>query len=255
MKKRILFSLSILLAFVCVAHSQERVKCGASINGFQIKTVYITGNHFPGVAWAYKHIADATCLTPVTDPAKADAVLEISANALPDSESSGPLTVTCSSRQGVSSCVDSDGNELDLDCDRAGNCSSYYGPSIASATHSLIDLWISSAWYQSEARLYTADHKLIWKSDRLKGNHWYDLWPDKLRESTFRLDCRIPAGKGDGEHFRKWATEKCGVDFDPLVSIDIKANARLARANQKQAEADEMKRNAEEAAVKQASTP
>lgn len=51
--------------------------CQASINGFKIKNVYIKGDHYNAVVWAYKHIAEDTCLTPVPNPAEADAILEL----------------------------------------------------------------------------------------------------------------------------------------------------------------------------------
>lgn len=244
-----------VLGAASVLNAQPPVKCEASLNGYRMHTVYITGNHFNGVAWAYKHISEATCLTPVTDEAKADAILEVISNKTPrHDDAADPLTVTCTSSLNSSSCLDSSGNELTVDCDRNGNCSSYYGPSLASAVGGALHAWVMSAWYESEVKLYTPDHKILWKSDGIKGQHWYDGWADKLREATFTTlpaDCKTPAGKSTDDHFRKWVSEKCGVTFDPLVSIDIKANARLAAKNAKTEEADEMKRNAVEAAAKQ----
>lgn len=236
------------------ASAQSKTKCESNINGFKIKTVYITGNHYNGVIWAYKHIAEATCLTPVTDPTKADAILEVIPNTSAPTPQDGPLTVSCTSSGASSSCIDSEGNELSIDCYK-GVCSSYYGPSPAYEMLHALGEWVRNAWYQSEVRIYTPDHKLVWKSEHLKGDHWYDMWPDKIRERLANLNCSAPAGKGTGEKFRNWASEKCGIEFDPLVSIDIKARDRAAEKqaiiDQKQSESDEMKRNAAEAAAKQ----
>ena len=66
-----------LLAFGFAGVSRAQVRCEASINGFKIHTVYIMGDQYNGVAWAYKHIAEETCLTPTTDLSKADAILEV----------------------------------------------------------------------------------------------------------------------------------------------------------------------------------
>jgi len=250
---------TLLLAVLAASGiASAQTKCEASINGYRIRTVYVTGNQFNAVVWAYKHLSEETCMTPVTDPAKADAILETinpyqSASQQP---SDGPLTVTCSSSAGSSSCIDSEGNELDVDCDSSGNCSSYYGPSPGVAILHAFDEWVKNASYQAEVKLYTPDHKLIWKSETQKGATWHDLWPDKLREATGSPVCpRNPFSAHRYKNYRQWASERCGVVFDPLVSIDIKANARLAAkqatANQRQAETDEMKRNAEEAAAKQ----
>ena len=41
--------------------------CEANINGFKIHTVYIMGDQYNGVVWAYEHIGEETCLTPTND--------------------------------------------------------------------------------------------------------------------------------------------------------------------------------------------
>jgi hypothetical protein len=240
------------------ASAQVQVKCEANVNGYRIKTVYITGSQYNSVVWAYKHIGEATCLTPVTDAAKADAILEVVPFVVDTPASAtdgGSLSVSCSSHGSSSSCLDSDGNELDVDCDRNGNCSSYYGPSAGVALLHAAGEWIRNGWEQAEARLYTPDHKLIWKSENQK-SHFPDLWPDKLRNGTNSPSCPRPTWTTHYyKNFRQLASERCKVEFDPLVSIDIKANARTAQKqaaiDQKQSEADEMKRNAQEAAAKQ----
>jgi hypothetical protein len=263
MKYRLFF---LVLLLSCSLYAQERIKCQASVNGLKIKTVYITGSQFNGVAWAYKHLSEETCLTPVLDPSKADAILEIVPNgAAPaeNNESSDPFSISCTSRGGSSTCLDSSGNELDIICDRNGNCTSYFGPSPAIVLLHALNVWVSNMWYQAEVRLYTPDYKILWKSENQKG-HWPDQWPDKVRYGTDSPPCKIPASGSFDRHkyknYRNWGTIKCGIDFDPLVSIDIKANARIAQkqesVDQKQSEADEMKRNAQDAAAKQqSSTP
>ncbi len=259
MKKWILFSLVYSLAVS--AHVNALTKCQASVNGYKIKTVYVTGEHYSAVVWAYKHLSDETCLTPVTNPAKADAILDLPAPELPAARPSGDdvLSITCSSSGTSSSCIDSNGNELDIDCDRAGNCTSYYGPSPAVSLIGAFNIWVGSASYQGEAHLYTPDHKLIWKSENQQA-HWPDtLWYEKLRVGTNSPACRKPAFTTHYYRtFRQLASGRCGVEFDPPVSIDIKANERLAAkqaaTGQKQSEADEMKRNAQDAAAKQSSS-
>ncbi len=259
MKRLLVFALVAPL-FAAVASAQSR--CDASINGYHIRTVYITGSQYNGVAWAYKHIAEASCLVPTTDLSKADAILDIVSNTAPNSAAdsegqSDSIVVTCSSGIGSSSCIDSDGNELDTLCDGAGNCSSYYGPSpVAAALHGLAG-WARGAWYQSEAILYTPDKKIIWRSDAQKGATWHDLWPDKLREGTGSPVCARNAFSAHRfKNYRQWASERCGVVFQPLVSIDIRANSRIAAKQnaviEKQAQADDMRRNAQRAAAKQA---
>jgi hypothetical protein len=260
MKTRILLFVAALTVAPGVSSAQTHVKCLASIDNFKIKTVYITGSQFNGVVWAYRHIAEETCLTPTLDPAKADAILEIVPNgSAPATDvQSDSLSVSCISQGTSSSCLDSDGNEMDIDCDGYGNCSSYFGPSPGLALLHALGDWARNAWYQAEARLYTPDHKLIWKSENQK-SHFPDLWPDKLRNGTNSPPCKIPAAGSFARHkyknYRNWGTIKCGIAFDPFASIDIKANARLAQkesgADQKAAETDEMKRNAQEAAAKQ----
>jgi hypothetical protein len=249
MKKAFVF---FALFFGGSAVASAQTKCEASLNGYRIRTVYITGNQFNAVVWAYKHLSDETCMTPTTDPAAADAILETVDRHQSDTQQAsktGALTVTCSSSAGSSSCIDSAGNELDVNCDHQGNCSSYYGPSPGVAVLNSIGEWLRNASYQAEVKLYTSDHKLIWKSETQKG--WL-LWYEKLREATGSPACpRSAFSTRRYKNYRQWASEQCRVVFDPLVAIDIKANSRIAARDQKQAEADEMKRNAEEAAAKQ----
>lgn len=54
-----------------------QVHCAADIDGYKIHTVYVMGTSYKAVAWAYKHLSDESCLTPVTSMDKADAILEL----------------------------------------------------------------------------------------------------------------------------------------------------------------------------------
>src|ERR1039457_2180106 len=111
------FVLAGLLVFGCAVLSYAQVKCEANINGFKIHTVYIMGDQYNGVVWAYKHIAEETCLTPSTDLSKADAILEVHRTWTPGSKAdTAPLTVSCSSIRNSTVCSDSTGNELTVDC-------------------------------------------------------------------------------------------------------------------------------------------
>lgn len=115
---------AVLLVAVAVSgsslHAQK--KCEAVLNGYRIRTIYVTGPQLNSVFWAYKHLSESTCMTPVTDPAKADAILELVSHGSARPDNDQALTVNCSSVAGSSSCIDSDGNELDVNCDRNGNC-------------------------------------------------------------------------------------------------------------------------------------
>jgi hypothetical protein len=53
------------------------------------------------------------------------------------------------------------------------------------------------------------------------------------------------------KNFRHWAAQQCGVEFDPLVTIDLKLQNRQATEKEKQDSKDEMIRNAQDAADKQ----
>lgn len=238
----------IMAALLTAVPAHAATKCEANLHGFRIRNVYVSGSQYNGVVWAYKHLSEATCMTPVEDPAKADAILDIEPLTAARAPESNALLVTCRSDAGGSSCIDSDGNELDTSCS-GSVCSSYYGPSPGvAALHGIADL-IRSAWYESTVRLYTTDHKLLWKSDGYKGQHWFDGWVDLLREATFQAPCNIPA-KASGNNFRKFASEKCEVEFDPSVSIDIKLQAKMAAAADASAE-QQMIDNAKQAAAKQ----
>lgn len=159
------FVFAALIAILC-ASATAQTQCEASLYGFRIHRVYVVGTQYNGVVWAYKHLAEATCITPVLNPSQADAILEI-VPASASAQENGPLTVTCTSTPGSSLCLDSDGNEMSSSCN-GGVCSSYYGPSIGAAILGGLHQWIVNAWYNSNARLYTLDHKILWKSEDQK---------------------------------------------------------------------------------------
>lgn len=224
-------------------------KCEANLNGFRIHNIYIAGTSYNAVSWAYKHISEESCLTPVTSLDKADAILELSRPDRPTPVSS-VFTVTCSGSAASSQCSDSDGNELDVSCDKSGYCSSYYGPSPGAAVGAFLkEAVFTGRAYAAIARIYTIDHKLVWDSEMEKGT----LWQDKLKKPPLAPACKLPGAWSSNQYhfqYRNWAAEKCGISFDPAVSIDIKANDRLARIQAPLNEVEEMKRNAAEAATK-----
>jgi hypothetical protein len=226
--------LMVAIAFLTIsASASAQVKCDASIGGQKIHSVYIMGEQYNGVAWAYKHIAEETCLTPTTDISKADAILELSpivtTGAVHDQDV--PVSVSCSSARGTTTCEGSDGNELTIDCS-GGFCSSYYGPNPVAAAAGAFNAWISSRWFESTARMYTKDHVLLWSSEHQKGDFIGAGWPDKVRLGTNSPTCKKPrAGSFDGpkyKNYRNWGTIHCGIQFDPLVSIDIKLRNQAA---------------------------
>jgi hypothetical protein len=244
--------LAALLVLGLTGFSDAQVKCEANINGFKIHTVYIMGDQYNGVVWAYKHLSEETCLTPTTDLSKADAILEVHRTWTPGSKpDTAPLTVSCSSYGNSTRCTDSTGNELTVDCSR-GVCTSYYGPSLYSSVSKVFDAWISTRWYESDARLYTIDYKLLWKSENQKGDWLGAGWIDLVRLGTNSPVCKVGAwSRNKYKNFRHWASLRCGVEFDPPVSIDLKLLSREAAEKAKQDDKDEMIRNAQEAAAKQ----
>lgn len=246
------FVFPVLIMFGSAVLSHAEVKCEADINGFKIRTVYIMGDQYNGVAWAYKHIAEETCLTPTTDLGKADAILEIHRIWTPGSPAdTAPLTVSCISNKNSTVCDDSTGNQLTVNC-ASGVCTSYYGPSLLHALSGAFNAWMSTRWYQSDARLYTVDHKLLWKSEDQRGDWLGALWPDKVRLGTNSPVCKVGAWRRSKyKNFRHWATETCGVEFDPLVIIDLKIRDRQTAEKEKQDSKDEMIRNAKDAAAQQ----
>jgi hypothetical protein len=220
--KKLLLLLLIAYSLSAIAENAKGGKCEASINGQPIHTVYIFGDQYNGVVWAYKHLGEATCLTPTTDLSKADAILEIHRIWTPGQDPNpDPTTISCTSREHTTTCTDSNGNELVTSCSPDG-CTSYYGPSLLKSIATAFNSWISTRWYEADARLYTVDHKLLWKSESQKGDWKGALWPDKVRLGTNSPICTIGYwSRPKYKNYRHWASTECKVEFDPLVSIDI----------------------------------
>ncbi len=101
-------------------------------------------------------------------------------------------------------------------------------------------------------KLYTVDHKLLWRSEDQKGDWPGAGWPDKVRLGTNSPICKVGAfSRSKYKSFRHWASMTCGVEFDPLVSIDLKLLDRQAAEKLKQDSKDEMLQNARDAAARQ----
>ncbi|HEX3569641.1 MAG TPA: hypothetical protein VHU44_02345 [Acidobacteriaceae bacterium] len=236
--------------------ASAQTKCEANINGLKIRTIYIAGDHYNAVVWAYKHIAENTCLTPVQDITKADAILELyDPSANQPRQAAEPFSVSCSSGASSSVCTDSEGNMMSTTCNSNG-CSSYYGPNPVHAVGQALSAWVHNASYQGEARVYTTDHKLLWRSVDQRKDHWSDLWIDKVREGTNSPGCdgrnwSVSKDAHKYKNYRRWAAEKCGIEMPTLVSIDIKLQAAQDVASAKEQEREQMIENAKEAAEKQ----
>lgn len=224
----ILAVISFLSGTILMAANAKGGHCDASVGGIRIRNVYIVGDQYDGVVWAYKHLAEETCLSPTTDPEKADAILEIQRIWNGGSIDSGPVSVSCTTTRNSRRCTDSIGNELRVDC-QPGGCSSYYGPSLYGAISAAFTEWLSRKWYESDAALYTTNGRLLWRSVDQKGS-WVDLWPDRLRDGTNSPVCKKSMPGSWSRHkyrtYRERASHKCGVGFDPLVSIDLELRSR-----------------------------
>jgi len=252
MKRLALLVLFEISAFVCPIYAQT--KCEANIGGFKFNNVYIMGDHYSAVVWAYKHIAEETCLTPVQDIAKADAILELYSTDVPRSQphDATQVSVVCSSNSNTSTCTDSDGNLMTTSCN-ANGCSSYYGPDPAHEIGQAISSWIANASYQGEARIFTVDHKLLWRSTDQKGA---TLWSDKIRLGTNSPGCEgrnwsVMKDARKYKNYRGWASEKCGIEMPSFVSIDLKLQSKQDAAAAKEQEKQQMIENAKDAAAKQ----
>lgn len=255
-------SISLIVALVlglscasAVGQSGRPTKCEANINGFKIHTIYIVGDQYNGVVWAYKHIAEETCLIPTTDLSKADAILDvrpIMASGSPTvTDDTTPVSVSCSSTASSSHCSDSTGNVMEVDCS-GGNCSSYYGPDPASSLAGAFKAWLYSRWWDSDASIYTVDHKLLWKSENQKGDWLGAGWIDMVRLGTNSPVCKVGyTQRSKYKNYRHWASTHCGVEFDPLVSIDLNLRDHKSAKQASQDEKAAMIQNAKDAAAKQ----
>ena len=246
----------LLLWSALAAAGYSQTKCEANINGFKIHRVYVMGDQYNGVVWAYRHLSESTCLTPVTSIENADAILEVYSTFHPrpaSQDASDAFSVSCSSSGSGTLCSDSDGNMMTVDCS-GGVCSSYYGPNPLVAVGKLLNMWVRNGWEQAEAKIYTRDNKLLWRSTDQKG-HFPDQWPDKIREGTNSPICKRPAaGSWDAhkyKNYRNWGEQKCGIVFDPEVSIDLHLQEKQNAAKQQQDERNQIVQNAKDAAAKQ----
>jgi hypothetical protein len=89
-----------------------------------IRKVYVTGLNFGQVEWAYKNFADhkASCVTPVSTPEEADAILTIEPRYSSDvKRDSGPYWVNCTSSRSSTTCIDSTGFESTTSCECGNN--------------------------------------------------------------------------------------------------------------------------------------
>ena len=178
----------VLLTLTTPAHAKEKkwdIPC---------QKVFVTGIQQHEIAWALKgegldnNLYKNTCMQPVSDASKADAILDIELDPevagnterriqrRENAISSGDFWVRCNSDKHGSYCIDSAGYALETSCTDTG-CSSYYGPdpgiALVRAVGDVLTAWIeqSAGW----AYLYSAkDHSLIWKYEG-NGQWHYDL--------------------------------------------------------------------------------
>jgi hypothetical protein len=225
--------LMLAVSAAAVAQGTSPAKCEASVNGTKIRNIYIMGDQYEAVAWAYKHISQETCMTPTTDVSKADAILEVQPfSATPGSPAyDTSANVNCTSSNGSTQCTDSSGNELSVDCSKGG-CTSTYGPNPYSTMASAFDAMLGTNWMDADASIYTvADNKLLWRSQEQRGDWYGATWMDKLRLGTNSPVCKVGTWRGSKyKNYRYWASNTCGVQFEPLVSIDIKLLNKQAAA-------------------------
>ena len=176
--------------------------------------VFIAGLQPHEIAWALKgdglenNLLKKTCMQPVSDASKADAILDIELDPeiagiteqrIRDRENAvatGNFWVSCNSDSRGSYCIDSTGYSLETSCNERG-CSSYYGPNLGITAVQLIgdaiNAWVerSAAW----AYMFSAkDHKLIWKYEGL--GQWHDdltKYSECQRSaSTYGRTCKKP---------------------------------------------------------------
>jgi hypothetical protein len=190
MKSAVVIALVLQAVVAAPLHAKEKRKKW----DVPCQKVFVTGVQQHEIAWALKgeginnNLYKNTCMTPVTNAADADAILDLEADprmagqterriAAREAEMSSPdFWVSCSSNASGSYCYDSRGYMLQTSCNDSG-CSSYYGPNPGIVLVQAIgDLWMakieaSAAW----GYMWTAkDHRLIWKFEGYSPWH-YDL--------------------------------------------------------------------------------
>lgn len=176
--------------------------------------VFVTGIQAHEIAWALQgeglknNLYKKTCMQPVEDASKADAILDIELDPKAvgmtqqrirnreTAVANGDFWVSCRSDPRGSYCIDSTGYSLETSCNARG-CSSYYGPNLGVTAVQLIgdalSAWAerSSAW----AYMYSAkDHALIWKYEGLGTWHAdltkYSECPKSA--ATYGQTCKSP---------------------------------------------------------------
>lgn len=186
MKRLTLPSLVCVLLFTGLLQAKDKkwdVPC---------QKVFVTGLQAHEIAWALKgeglqnNLYKKTCMQPVMDASKADAILDIEIDPqisgiteqrIRDREAAVAgenFWVSCSSDNRGSYCIDSTGYALETSCNERG-CSTYYGPDAVVTAMQLfgdaLSAWIerTSAWAYMFS---TKDHALIWKYEGL--GQWHD---------------------------------------------------------------------------------
>jgi len=206
--KKIAIALLLVLYFCPFASGKKKwvVPC---------QKVFLTGTQKHEIAWALRgdglknNLYKNTCQQPVSDPAEADAILDIEYDPKQvvdeaarerrefyRNTQSNDYSVICSSTMGHSYCRDSQGYALYTDCTDRG-CSSYYGPDpvqeIGNVLFNVLDelsykldkhFEDTSAWGYMFS---TKDHHMIWKYEGMVGTWHYDL--------TKYAQCQHPLGK------------------------------------------------------------
>lgn len=140
---------------------------------------------------------------------------------------------------------------MTVDCSH-GSCSSYYGPDPTQVIEHALTDWILNSSSSAEARIYTVDHKLLWRSIDTKGDWPGAIWADKVRPSTNSPLCKCGSfQRPKYKNFRNCPTTKCGVEFAPVVSIDLKLESKQEATDAEQNDRAQMMKNAREAAANQ----
>ena len=195
----------VLLLLLFLSHSL--FAADVKYEGGCLRKVFVTGRQVVAVAWANDNLATRTCLIPVATPEEAEAILVLEPDGTRLSKSdSEAYSVNCYSRGGTARCVDSDGMELSTSCSsRPGNvvCSSYYGPSMASAVGEIGRALVNYALRNSaNSYLYNKAGKLIYS---YTGSF---PWNTKLAEA---MKCRTGFVHSTYRHIPKENSDSCPV--------------------------------------------
>lgn len=216
--KKVGSAVTLILLFAFVANSPV---LGAQKKwDIPCQKVLVTGSQAHEIAWALtgdglkNNLYKKTCMQPVSDASKADAILDIELDpkvsgntekridqrvqARESALVSGNFWVSCKSDMRGSYCIDSTGYSLETSCNESG-CSTYYGPNptltLVQMIGDAITAWVerSAAW----AYLFsTKDHTLIWKYEGV--GQWHDDLTKYSRcprsAATYGRTCKAPKG-------------------------------------------------------------